>query len=185
MISAVEIGFRSSDDDGSGAVGEEAGGDEIGDGLVIVLPGEGTEFDGEQKGDVFGEGANVVRSARDSGGSGDAAEAEDGSALDVYRERKAVDEAGVDGGAGDSGDGGEEDGVDVLGTDTGVIESTADGLLAEINGMSDPGVVCFSKGVECGVVLEGKDDVAEVDTTVGVEASEQAGLLHLVGPTIA
>ena len=103
----------AGDDDGGGAVAEEAAGDEVGDGLVVVLPGEGAELDGEQERELIGEGADVVGGAGDAGGSGDAAEAEDGRALDGGGEGHAVDEAGVDGGAGDAGDRGEEDGGDV------------------------------------------------------------------------
>src|SRR5882757_6813472 len=102
--------FAAGDDDCGGAVAEEAAGYEVGDGLIVVLPGEGTEFDGEKKRVLVGEGANVVGGTRDAGCSGDATEAEDGSAFDRGRERHEVDEAGIDGGTGDAGDGGEEDG---------------------------------------------------------------------------
>ena len=97
--------------------------------------------------EVLWEGADVVGGAGDSGGSGDAAEAEDGRALYVGREGKPVDEAGVDGGAGDSGDGGEEDRGDVLRGYAGVVKSAADGLLAEVDGSGDPGIVCLLEGV--------------------------------------
>jgi hypothetical protein len=185
VIAAVEIGFGSGDDYGRGSVGEEPGGDEIGDGLVVVLPGERAEFDGEQKGDLFGEGADVIGSAGDSGGSGDTAETEDGGALDVDRKGKTVNEAGVDGRAGDSGNGGEEDGGDVLRTYSSTIEGPADSLLAEIDCMGYPGVVGLLEGVESGVVLKREDDVAELDATVGMETGEQAGLFHFVGPAVA
>ena len=55
--------FAAGDDDGGGAVAEEAGGDEVGDGLVVVLPGEGAELDGEQQRVLVGEGADVVGGA--------------------------------------------------------------------------------------------------------------------------
>ncbi len=126
-----ELALGAGDDYGGGAVGEEAGGDEVGDGLVVVLPGEGAELDGEQQSDLVGEGADVVGGAGDAGGSGDAAQAEDGGALDVDGEGHAVDEAGVDGGAGDAGDGGEEDGGDVCGGDAGALEGAVDGGFAE------------------------------------------------------
>src|SRR3984893_3805294 len=96
--------FAASDDDCGGAVAEEAAGDEVGDGLVVVLPGEGTEFDGEKEGVLDGEGADVGGGAGDAGGSGDATEAEDGGALDGGGEGHQVNEAGVDGGAGDASD---------------------------------------------------------------------------------
>src|ERR1700688_2976434 len=100
----AEGGFTAGDDDCCGAVAEETAGDEVGDGLVVVLPGEGTEFDGEEQRVLVGEGADVVGGAGDAGGSGDATEAEDGGALDGGGEGHQVDEAGVDRRAGDAGD---------------------------------------------------------------------------------
>ena len=72
-----DVGFVSGEDDGGAAVAEEAGGDEVCDGLVVVLPGEGAEFYREEENDLLGKGAEVVRGAGDAGGSSDAAEAED------------------------------------------------------------------------------------------------------------
>ena len=177
-----EFGFGTGDEDGCGSVGEEASGDEVGDGLVVVLPGEGAEFDGEEEGYLFGEGLDVVGGACDSGGSGDAAEAEDGGALDVDGEGHAVDEAGVDGGAGDSGDGGEEDGRDVGCRDAGFIEGAGDGEFAELDGGFDPGVVIGAEAFEGGVYVEGEDEVAEFDSAVGVEAGEEAGFGEFIAP---
>src|ERR1700733_13880796 len=67
----AEGGFAAGDDDCGGAVAEEAAGDEVGNGLVVVLPGEGTELDGEKERVLVREGADVVGGARDAGGSGD------------------------------------------------------------------------------------------------------------------
>src|ERR1700745_3937636 len=44
-----ERGVAAGDDDCGGAVSEESAGDQICDGLVVVLPGERTELDGEKK----------------------------------------------------------------------------------------------------------------------------------------
>ncbi len=96
--------------------------------MVVVLPGEGAELDGEQEGVLVGEGADVVGGTGDAGGSGDAAEAEDGRALDVDGEGHPVDEAGIDGGAGDTGDRGEEDGGDVGGGEAYAFEGCGDGI---------------------------------------------------------
>ena len=112
--------FVASDENGGGAVAKEASGDEVGDGFVVTLPGEGAEFDGKQDGDVVGVGADVVGGARDAGGSGDTAEAEDGVAADVRRERHAIDEARIDGGAGDRRYGDEEDGGELIGAKAGL-----------------------------------------------------------------
>ena len=105
-----EDGFGAGEDDGRAAIAEDSGGDEVGDGLIIILPGEGAEFDREQKRELVREGAEIVGGAGDAGGSSDAAEAEDGGALDVGGERHQVDEAGVDGGGSDAGHRREEDG---------------------------------------------------------------------------
>ncbi len=58
-------------------------------------------------------------------------------------------------------------------------------LLAEIDGGFDPGVVGLGEAVEGRVGVEREDDVAEFDAAVGVEAVEEAGLLHLVLPAVA
>ena len=137
---------------------------------------------GEEEDDLVGVGAEVVRGAGDAGGSGDAAEAEDGGALDVGREGEPVDEAGVDGGGSDAGDGGEEDGGNVGGGDAERGHGLEDGLLAEVDGGGDPLVVVGFEALEGGVVLEGVDEVAGVDTAVGVESGEEARLGELVAP---
>ena len=77
------------ENDGGGAVSEESAGDQVGHGVVVLLPGERAEFDGEQESVLVGEGAHVVDGAGDSCGSGDAAEAEDWGALDVLRKAHA------------------------------------------------------------------------------------------------
>ena len=175
LFGGCEGDVGAGDDDGGGAVAEEAAGDEVGDGLVVVLPGERAELDGEQERELVGEGADVVGGACDACGSGDAAEAEDGCALDGGRERHPIDEAGVDGGAGDAGDRGEEDGGDVCGGEADAVEGGGDGLLAEFDGGFDPGVVVGSEAGEILVDVEGKDEVAELDAAVGVEAVEKTG----------
>ena len=179
-----ELAFGAGDEDGGCSVGEEAGGDEVGDRLVVVLPGEGAELDGEEQSYLFGEGADVVGGAGDAGGSGDAAETEDGRALDVSGKGQAVDEAGVDGGAGDAGDGGEEDGGDVGCGDAGALEGADDGALGEREGGGDPGVVGGAEAYEGGVGLEREDCVAEFDATVGVNAGEEAWFGELVLPAV-
>src|SRR5260370_6496957 len=85
------------------AVSGEAAGDEVGDGLVVVLPGKGAEFDREEEGVLVGEGADIVGGAGNAGGSSDAAEAGDGGALDAGGEGHQVNEAGVGGWGGGSG----------------------------------------------------------------------------------
>ena len=181
----AEWGVGTGDDDRGRAVAEETAGDKVGDGLVVVLPGEGAELNGEKEGVLIGEGADVIGGTGDARGSGDTAKAEDGGALDVYGERHPVDEAGVDGGAGDAGDRGEEDGGDVGGGEAYAFEGCGNALLAEINGGFDPGVVGLGEGVQGGVGLEGEDNVAELDAAVGVEAVEETGLLHFVLPAVA
>ena len=58
-------GFVAGEDDGGAAVAEEAAGDEVGDGLVVVLPGEGAELDGEEEGDLrWGRRGGSRRRAR-------------------------------------------------------------------------------------------------------------------------
>src|ERR1700733_8284716 len=155
-----EWGFAAGNDDRGGAVAEEAAGDEVGDGLVVVLPGEGAELDGEEQGVLLGEGADVVGGAGDACGTGDAAQAEDGGALDAGGEGHEVDEAGVDGGAGDAGDRGEEDGRDVGGSEADAVEGGGDGLLAELDGGYDPGVVGGAEAGEVLVDIERKDEIA-------------------------
>ena len=142
------------------------------------------EFDGKKQGYLFGEGFDVVGGARDSGGSGDAAEAEDGGAFDGDGEREAVDEAGIDGGAGNAGDGGEEDGGDVGGGDAGALEGSIDCGFADFDGGFDPGGVGLAEADQGGVVLERKDGVAEFDPAVGVEAGEKTGLGELMPPAL-
>ena len=180
--SFCESGFGAGDDDGGGSVTEEAAGDEVGDGLVVVLPGEGAELDGEEQGVLVGKGADVVGGAGDACCSGDAAEAEDGRALDVGGEGHAVDEASVDGGAGDAGDRGEEDGGDVRCGEADAIERDGDGLLAEVEGGGDPGVIGGAEAGEGLVDVEREDEVAEVDTAVDEEAVDETRLLHPVLP---
>src|SRR5882757_8696039 len=174
--------FAAGDDDCGGAVAEEAAGYEVGDGLIVVLPGEGTELDGEKERVLVGEGADVVGGAGDAGCSGDAAQAEDGCALDGGGEGHQVDEAGIDGGACDAGDRGEEDGGDVFGAEVDASQGIADGLLAELDGGDDP---CVVGGAEAGEVLvdvEGEDEIAEVDTAVDEEAVDETWLFHPVLP---
>ena len=177
-----EGGFGACDDDGGGAVAEEAAGDEVGDGLVVVLPGEGAEFDGEEQSVLVGEGADVVRGAGDAGGSGDAAKAEDGSALHAGGEGHEVDEAGVDGRAGDAGDRGEEDGGDVRRGEPNPIEGGGDGFFAELDGGYDPGVVGGTEAGEILVDAEGEDEIAKFDTAVDEETVDKPGLFHSVLP---
>src|SRR5271168_5501330 len=55
-----ERGFAAGDDDRGGAVAEEAARDQIGDGLVVVLPGEGAELNGEKERVLVGEGSDIV-----------------------------------------------------------------------------------------------------------------------------
>ncbi len=184
LVVGGDLGLVAGDDDGGGAVAEEAAGDEVGDGDVVVLPGERAELDGEQQGDLVGEGLDVVGGAGDAGGTGDAAEAEDRGALDVGGKGQAVDEAGVDGGAGDAGDGGEEDGGDVAGGEAERLEGALDGRLAELDGGLDPGVVGLAEAHQGGVGVEGKDEEAEIDAAVGEEAADQARLFELVRPAL-
>ena len=141
--------FAASEDDGGGAVSEEPAGDEIGHGIVVLLPGKGAEFDREQKRVLFGEGAHIVGGAGDAGGSGDTAEAEDGGALDVCGEAHEVDETGVDAGAGDAGDGGEEDGGDIrLGRVRRGRERSGWPCSPSSSGALDPGIVGWAKAGE-------------------------------------
>ena len=128
--------FVACNQDGGGAIAEEADGDEVGDGLVVTLPGEGAELNGEQDGDLIGVRADVVGGAGEAGGSGDAAEAEDGSAADVGREGHAIDEARIDRGTGDAGDGDEEDGGELVGVKAGLLQGAFDGALAESRAVS-------------------------------------------------
>jgi hypothetical protein len=166
-------------------ISEEAAGDEVGDGLVVVLPGKGGEFDREEEGVLVGEGADIVGGAGNAGRTSDAAEAQDGGALDAGGEGHQVNEAGVDRGAGDAGNGGEEDGGDVRGGEADAVESGGDGLLAEFDGGLDPGIVGGAEAGEVLVDVEGEDEVAELDAAVGVEAVEEAGLFHPVLPAIS
>src|SRR5260370_177271 len=85
-------------------ISEEAAGDEVGDGLVVVLPGKGAEFDREEEGVLVGEGADIVGGAGNAGGSSDAAEAEGGGALDAGGEGHQVNGAGCECGGGGGGD---------------------------------------------------------------------------------
>ncbi len=134
---------------------------------------------------MIGEGADVVGGARDAGGSGDASEAEDGRALDIDGKGKPVDQAGINGWAGDAGYRGEEDRGDLLGADACMVECPTDGLLSEIDGGLDPGVVGLAEGIERRILLKREYDVAEFDATVCKESGKQAGLLHLVFPATA
>jgi hypothetical protein len=111
---AAERGVGTGDEHSGGAVSEKSAGDEVRDGLVVILPGERAELDREKQSVLVGKGADVVGGAGDSCSSGDTAQAEDGRALDVDREGQPVDQARVYGGAGDSGDRGEEDSRDVF-----------------------------------------------------------------------
>ena len=63
----------SSQDYGGGAVTEESAGDDMSQGVVILLPGEGAEFDREQERILFGVGTHIIDGARNSGGSANAA----------------------------------------------------------------------------------------------------------------
>lgn len=179
-----EAGFVAGNNYRGASIAEEAGGDEVGDGLVVVLPGEGAELDREEEGDLFGEGADVVRRAGDAGGTGDAAEAKDGGALDMRGERHPVDEAGVDGGRGNAGDGGEENGGDVCGGEAEGGEGAGDGCLAKRDGGSDPLIVGLLEAVELWVALDGENKVAGVDAAVCMEAGEQTGFGELVAPAV-
>ena len=93
----------SSQDHGCGAVTEESAGDDMSHGVVILLPGEGAEFDREQERILFGVCTHIINGARNSGGAANAAETEDRGALNVPGEAHAVDEAGVDAWTGDTG----------------------------------------------------------------------------------
>ena len=135
-----------------------------------------------KKGVLIGEGADVVGGAGDAGCSGDAAEAEDGGALDVGGEGHAVDEARIDGGAGDAGDGGEEDGGDVGWGEFDAGEGVADGLFAELEGGDDPGVVGGAEAGEVFVDVEGEDEVSEVDSAVDEKTINEARLFESVLP---
>ena len=65
----------------AGAVAEEAGRNEVGDGEIVVLQGEGAEFDRKDHRDLSGEGADVIGGACHARGAGDAAEPEIGTRL--------------------------------------------------------------------------------------------------------
>src|SRR5215471_3110282 len=102
--------FVTGEYDCGRAVSEESRGDDVGHGEIILLPREGAELNGEKDGVLVGEGPEIVHGARDASGTGNAAETEDGCALDVLGEAHQVNEAGIDAGASDASDGGEEDG---------------------------------------------------------------------------
>ena len=55
---AGKVDFRTGDEDGGRAVAEEAGRDEIGDGNVVALQGEGTGFDADEGGHLIGISAD-------------------------------------------------------------------------------------------------------------------------------
>ena len=63
-------------DDGGRAVTKQAGGHQIGDGVVVTLQRQRAQFDGEQHRHVIGEREQVVMHAGHPGGAGDTAEAE-------------------------------------------------------------------------------------------------------------
>ena len=168
--------FVAGEDDGGAPVAEEPAGDEIRDGLVVILPGERAELDREEQDDLLGMAGQIVAGARDAGGSGDAAKAEDGGALDVRGERHLVDQAGVDGGGRDAGDRGEEDGGDVGRGEAEGLEGAGDGGLAEFDGGGNPLVVGLLEADEFGVAFERQDGVAGVDAAVGVETGEEPWL---------
>ena len=180
-----QLDVVSGEHDRGAAIAEEAGRDKVGDGLVVVLPGERTELDREQKRTLVGEGAEVVRGARDAGGPGDAAQPEDGRPLDVRGERHQVDEAGVDGRRSDAGDGGEEDSRDVCGGEAERREGALDSLLAEGDSGLDPEIVgLLEAAAQLGILLDGQDKVAGVDAAISVQTGQNARLRHLVAPAL-
>ena len=160
----------AGDNDCACSITEESAGDDVGHGMVVLLPVERAEFDGEQESVLVRIGADVVDGAGDSGNSGGAAEAEDGRALDVAREAHAIDEACVDAGAGDAGMRVEEDSGDVGWLEAGIPERDADGLFPELDCMFDPEIVVRTKAGQGAEFFKREADVAEVDATVGVKA---------------
>jgi hypothetical protein len=168
-------GLFACEDDGSGTVTEESAGDDVSHGVVVLLPGEGTELDREEESVLGGVGADVIDGACYAGDSCNTAEAEDGSPLDVAGEAHAVDEPGVDAGAGNASVRVEEDGGDVGWLKAGILKRYANGLLAEIDGALDPEVVVRAEAGEGAQCLEREADVAELNATVGVKAIHDAG----------
>src|SRR5208282_5319277 len=77
------LAFAAGDNHRRGAIPEEPGRDEIGNGEVVPLPGQGTQFDRDQDRVMVGERTHVIRSASDTRGTGNASETEDRGSFDV------------------------------------------------------------------------------------------------------
>ena len=174
--------FVSCDQDSGCAVTEEADGDEVGDGLVVALPGKGAELNGEQDGDLIGVRADVVGGTREARGTGDAPEAKDGVAADVRGEGHTIDEARIDGGAGDAGDGDEEDGSKLVGMKAGLFQGALDGALAQVKGSIDPDVIGFAEGVEGEVIGQRAREITAVDAGAEVETLNDGGEFGIGAP---
>ena len=93
----------SSQDHGCGTVTKKTAGDDMSQGVVVLLPREGAEFDGEQKRILLGVCTHVINGARNSGSSADAAETEDRSAFDVSGKSHPIDQTSVDAWTRDTG----------------------------------------------------------------------------------
>src|SRR5207302_1716975 len=93
----------SSQNNGCRAITKKSAGDDMSQGVVVLLPSKGAEFDREQERILFGVCAHIIDGARNSSGSANAAEAEYRGAFNVPREAHFIDKTGVDAWTGDAG----------------------------------------------------------------------------------
>jgi hypothetical protein len=82
------------------AVAEQAAGDDVRHGAVLLLVGQGAEFHRQQDGDAVGMGAQVVAEQRQARGPSGAAVAEQRDAPDVRPQPHPLGQPGFQGGHG-------------------------------------------------------------------------------------
>src|SRR5215207_1310732 len=159
-------GVKGSDQYGCGAVGEEAGRDEVALGAVAPLEGEAGELYRDQEDELVGVEAGVLGGAGEARGPGGAAQAPDRDAPRVLREAQREDQLRVERGRREAGRRDEEDRTDVPRVRPHLVECPAGGLLGEVEGVLDVEGVLLREGMILPEPLHGYAEMAVLHVDV-------------------
>ena len=138
-------------DDRGGAVAEKAGGDEIGDRLVLALNGQRAQLHREQRRHVIGKRAQVVVHARHAGGAGHTAQAEQRDPFDVGPQPDPRRQPRLQRRYGQPGDRRREHDVDLRRLDLGLVQRRQQRLLTQLERDLEIGVVRLGETVQLAV----------------------------------
>jgi hypothetical protein len=166
-------------------VAEQARGDDVGNRHVVALQGERAQLDREEQRMLVGKGAQIIGRARQTRRAGDAAEPEDGRALDVGAQPEAIDQARVDARRRQAGDRHEEDVADLRRVEAGTRQRAARRGLAELERHALPHRVGRGERADVAILVDGQRQVTATDGDGAVQLLEPLDVEVALPPQLA